>query len=162
MKDLAIISYLTNKIGPLYQTKLYKLLFYVDFLYYKHHNSSITWCTYYKLPYWPVPLAIKTKVDCIINNSDIEDEEIKKDIWIYKKYLDINKSKEDKKCTIIWKFSEEKMLTEEEIAVMDYVIEKLGSFGTSKIVSKSHSEKAYIMTAMFQPIFYGFSNSLNI
>ena len=162
MKDLAMISYLTNKLGPLYQTKLYKLLFYIDFLYYKYHNSSITWCTYYKLPYWPVPLAIKTKVDCVIANSDIEDSEIKKAIWEYKKYLNINKTEDSNKYTIFWTFHEEKLLTQDEISVINYVIEKIGSLWTSRIVSKSHAEKAYTMTTMFQPIFYGLSDSLNI
>jgi len=161
MKDLAIISYLTNKIGPLYQTRLYKLLFYIDFCYYKNHNSSMTWYVYYKLPYWPVPLAIKTKIDCMITNLDMEDETIKNDVAEYKKYLEIVQVWNDK-FTIKWNFLEETFLTKDEVTIIDYVIDKVWGLGTSKIVSRSHWEDAYKNASMFQPIFYGLSDSLSI
>lgn len=160
MKDLAIISYLTSRLGPLYQTKLYKILFYIDFCYYKNYWSSMTGCTYYKLPYWPVPLSIKTKIDSIIRDEEIEDQWIKKDIADYKKYLVIE-PKDKNKFNIEWNY-QDSMLIESEMKIIEYVIDSIGNLSTSRIVNKSHSEKAYTITGMFQPIFYGLSDSLSI
>ena len=166
-KEIAIISYLVNKIGDLYQTKLYKLLFYIDFLYYKNNEQSLTWTIYYKLPYWPVPLSIKTKIDYLIGSykKEMSNKDLDKDLLLYEQYLTIVKKWENfwkYKVTAKKKIDIKKVLWEKELSIVDSVIDKLWDYSVKKIVDFSHKEKAYEETKMFQPIFYWLSHSLNI
>lgn len=166
-KEIAIINYLATKVNDLFQTKLYKLLFYIDFYYYKNNEQSLTWAVYYKLPYWPVPLSIKTKIDFMIgyHESEQSNKDLDQDLLLYKKHLDI-----EREWYNFWKYKivkkdaldVNKYLSKKELDVVDYVINKLWQYNVTKIVKFSHKEKAYEETKMFQPIFYGLSNSLNI
>lgn len=47
------IAYFEQHIGNLYKTKLNKLLFYADFLAYKHHGYSITGLLVQSHSFWP-------------------------------------------------------------------------------------------------------------
>ncbi len=51
----AVIVFLCQRGAAITQTKLYKLLFYADFLYYKCNAISLTGSPYRRLPYGPVP-----------------------------------------------------------------------------------------------------------
>ncbi len=172
-KDLAIICYLAENLSDLYQTKLYKLLFYIDFLFYKRTEVSITGEIYYKLPYGPVPLSIKSRIDFIITEkvgvslTDIEDEDEQKKYELYSSYLGIDKKKTKEwyiKYAIICKQSINlaEHLSEKEISIVEEVKDKLGRLGTKEIVDKSHKETWYLNTEMFRPIYFWFADNLSI
>ena len=181
-KDLAVIYYLTTKFDHLYQTMLYKLLFYIDFSYFCSMENSLTWSVYYKLPYWPVPLSIKTKIDSIINQeSELEMEDPSdEDIPEYRKYISVTKEISSGYVKwIIWgkgNLDISHILNKEEISFIDDVLEKvrckiseiekkdvkLNEIKTNSIVQISHEEDAYINADMYQPLFYWFADSLKI
>ncbi len=180
-KELAVIYYLTTKFGKLYQTLLYKLLFYIDFFYYDLYWNSLTDTVYYKLPFWPVPLSIKTKIDMLIADKKwdkyvIEDKWDNKDFDLYKNFLDV--VSEDGKWIVKgnWdKLNIETILTKNELSIIDSVLQKLiektkdnwennpyDRITTKWIVEFSHKEDAYKNAEMYQPLFYWFSDSLKI
>ncbi|MCM1489632.1 MAG: Panacea domain-containing protein, partial [Muribaculum sp.] len=54
-KISAAIKRLVAEMGPIFVTKMNKLLFYADFLHYKQHGYGITGLTYRAMQYGPVP-----------------------------------------------------------------------------------------------------------
>ncbi len=50
-----VVRMIISTIGPTFVTKMNKLLFYADFIHYKHHGYGITGITYRALPFGPVP-----------------------------------------------------------------------------------------------------------
>ncbi len=181
-KEVAVIYYLTTKFDKLYQTLLYKLLFYIDFFYYDLYWNSLTDTVYYKLPFWPVPLSIKTKIDMLIADKKwdhyiIEDKWDNEDFDSYKDFLDV--MAEDGKRVVKGnsgnKFNVEMILTKNELSIIESVLKKLISktkdnwdtnpynrITTKWIVEFSHKEDAYKNAEMYQPLFYWFSDSLKI
>lgn len=54
-KIAAVGHLLISKIGPVFVTKMNKLMFYADFIHYKRHGYGITGLSYRALQYGPVP-----------------------------------------------------------------------------------------------------------
>ena len=183
-KEVAIIYYLADKINNLWQTMLYKLLFYIDFSYFRDNENSLTWATYYKLPYWPVPLSIKSNIDIMIDQVDkvdLEDRDLSNsDIKDYDNYLKVEKTQswEYIKWIILHnnKLNITEYLKEDEKRHIDDTLEKIcekisekyakkisfSEVKTNDIVDLSHEEYAYIHANMYQPLFYGFADNLLI
>ena len=55
----------------LWKTVLNKLLYFSDFNYYEWTWNLITWVTYKKLPYWPVPESITQILDDMLEDWEI-------------------------------------------------------------------------------------------
>ncbi len=182
-KEIAIIYYLSEKIPNLWQTMLYKLLFYIDFCYFRDNETSLTWATYYKLPYWPVPLSIKSNIDIMIDQLNwfcLEDREVAIDgiIQDYNNYLKVEETKSwDYKKWIVCKNNNlniHEYLWDNEITHIDETLEKIrckiseeykknikfNDIKTKDIVDLSHKEEAYVNADMYQPLFYWFADSL--
>ena len=60
-----IASYFADNTDELYVTKLLKLFYYLDFISYKMRGAPVTNDVYFKLPYGPVPSAIKNEIDVL-------------------------------------------------------------------------------------------------
>lgn len=175
-KELAVILYVLSKFPEwLYQTLLYKYLFYIDFYSFSVNNKSLTDAIYYKLPYWPVPLAIKEKMDIFINNDkdsleSLPDEQ-KLFIEQYKDYIIDNVETSDIiKHRLQISKDVELPLSDSEKQLIDNVFNKLSSklgkqineISTKDMVNISHQEKAYIEAEWWQPMFYWFCDDLSI
>ena len=81
---------------PLYITKLLKLFFYFDFLFYKDQEKPFTGDVYFKLPYGPIPSFIKEQLDLLKAENDENEEldfELKSE---FAKYLETEKDRETK------------------------------------------------------------------
>ncbi len=181
-KEIAIIYYLADLIPNLWQTMLYKLLFYIDFSYFRDNEVSLTWATYYKLPFWPVPLSIKSNIDIMISqesNIDIEDRDFSgSDFEYYNNYLKVTETNSwEHKKWIVSKNHElniEEYLKPDEIVHINTILERIkrkiseikkkninfDEINTKDIVELSHEEPAYKHASMYQPLFYGFADSL--
>lgn len=62
---------------PIYRTKLNKLFFFIDALYYsrnKSKQSTLTGFSYYKLPYGPVPSVVRQLKNYMVHNSFVNEE----------------------------------------------------------------------------------------
>lgn len=182
-KEVGVIWYLIQKmnelwVSDLYQTKFYKILFYIDFLHYKRLENSITNNTYFKLPYWPVPIAIKEKIDLMKSPSALEDlsdflqltqdsesSTIWKNIEEYKSVISLNS--EDNKYIIQLSQDASKLdfssfLLPEERETIDMIVQTLWIKNVKDVVELSHKEEAYKATDMYEPIFYWYAKNLSI
>lgn len=88
------IKYFVNNTNNVGRTKLFKLLFFWDFLYFKKYGKSITGYDYFTYPFGPVPKELFNQIIQDKLPSYLEDhflfEEVKKDDDYddqYKKFL---------------------------------------------------------------------------
>jgi putative zinc finger/helix-turn-helix YgiT family protein len=73
----AVVIWLCSRMPAVTTTKLNKLLFYTDFLFYKHNAVSFTGATYRRLQYGPVPaeysiLRQKMEMDDLITVQEVQ------------------------------------------------------------------------------------------
>ena len=98
-KILSGIKYFVKNTQHVGRTKLFKLLYFWDFLYFKKYGLSVTGYQYYTFPFGPVPLELYNQI--------IEDklpDELKKELVIidddssedefgnYKKFKEIGRA----------------------------------------------------------------------
>ena len=142
-----MILYFANK-GVL-KTKLLKLMFYADFLFYKNSCSSITGLEYAKITYGPVPDNFESIIsDCVKNDL------ISYDI-IYKNDYENHNIKSKKKFN-------KNIFTEEELDTLDKVNNFFKDYTSSEIVEYSHKEKAFKETEYYKNISYDYAFDINI
>ena len=146
-KVVDVIRYFASskKIISLYKVKLMKLLWYADTLSFKKRGFAITGLVYQALPMGAVPVGHNS----IIDLSGIPCEEV------------------DMGETNAYYFSLRgetafPSLTNDDLAVLDAVIAKLGKMSKNEIVAFMHKEKAYIETAPRDIIPFKYSDSLQI
>lgn len=125
----------------MYPTKMNKLLFYVDFMFFKLFRRSVTGTMYFKLQYGPVPRFSDFHYDMnelIIMESDDERR------WMLPKTHDLKITKLDEK--------------EKQVALSVY------SFFTkhrAKDISEySHKELAWMETELGKPISYAYADKI--
>lgn len=145
----SVLKYISEKINNLYKVKLMKLLWYIDFEYYKTYNRSITGLVYLHERMGALPIGF----DEIIKLPSIKvDEQLKEYDGEYKSCYHILPN-EDYKTD---------KLSKNEMEIIDKIIEKFYSFNTNEIVAYMHKEKAYIDTTQSQIIDYSFAKYINL
>lgn len=146
-KVVDVIRYLSNsdKVTNLYKVKLMKLLWYADCLAYKSYGKAITGLVYRALPMGAVPIA----PDSIIDLKGICYEEVDMGEGTAYRFLPSESR-------------EYPFLEEEEKAVLDRVIDRLGEMRKDEIVSFMHKEKAYAETEPREVISFRYAESLRI
>lgn len=137
-----IINLFNNNDEKVYITKLNKLLFYVDFNFFRKFGVSITGSKYIKMSYGPVPSKFDYKYDMnpllITNQSD---ENI---------YYDLIKDIE---------YTE---LSDEEQTIAQAVYKRFIGFNGKYISNASHMEEAWLETEKGKEISYDLSKNLKI
>lgn len=112
-----------------YKTKLWKLLFYSDILYFKENLVSITGTTYIKNHYGPTPEKHSSILAYLIDKLeiiDIEYDSYGNEILVNKGLFDESKFEED------------------ELEVMKKVAVKFKKYSAKEIAEYSHKEKAWL------------------
>jgi putative zinc finger/helix-turn-helix YgiT family protein len=127
-----IIAFFSEHINDLWKTKLNKLLFYSDFLHYRRTGYSISGIAYRAIPFGPVPAEY-----------DKLYMKLKDDEFARIDFVEFDNGNYGETITSIRKF-EEGVLTGAELNSIKDVIEKFATCNTSKIVSISHKEKAWL------------------
>ncbi|OWR27274.1 hypothetical protein CDO73_23830 [Saccharibacillus sp. O23] len=139
-KFINMVLYFTSN-GVL-KTKLMKLMWYSDFLFFKRQTVSITGATYVKYPYGPVPKDHDIALAHLQHMNIIEIDELTNDEgWTMMKI----KASEPFDSTI---FLEEELKTMSEIEVF------FREYGSRKISEYAHNERGWIETEVKQPISY--------
>lgn len=113
-----------------YVTQLNKLLFYCDFLHYKHNAVSISGTRYRAINMGPVPNNYDSIFDYIESTNAIKIIKKEND-WGYSKEFVGNKD-----------FDSEKF-TEKELEILDKVYQEFKCKNTTEIIEKSHLEDAW-------------------
>jgi len=153
-KLIKLIVYITQKaVSKINKTKLNKLLFYCDFLHYKHYGKSITGITYVHLPYGPCPENFQTLFSLLADGGLISiKEHMHPDSMIVEEIVNIGEKGKDLKVDF----------SESELAVVNYVMSALSSKTANELTNISHKEKAYTCTRDGDQINYEFAKYLNL
>lgn len=146
-KVVEVIRYFASsiKVTSLYKVKLMKLIWYADALSYKRRGFAITGLVYQALPMGAVPVEHNS----IIDLKDVPCEEVDMgETYAYHFSLSGKQT-----------FSE---LSEEEKAILDVVIEKLGKMSKNEIINFMYKEQAYVETAPRDIIQFKYAESLQL
>ena len=145
-KFINMILYFTTN-GVL-KTKLIKLLWYSDFLYFKRQTVSITGAAYVKYPYGPVPKDHDITLAHLQHMNVIEvDERTNDEGWT----MMMIKASEPFDSTIF---------TEDELETMREIEAHFRDYGSRKISEYAHSEIGWLKTEEKQPISYKYAEEL--
>lgn len=132
-KYAAVVVWLCQNVDLVTATKLYKLLFYVDFLYFRIFTCSLTGAMYSKMPYGPVPYGYH------ILRTELEADD----------FISVNERTFQNKNTgevFIPGPNSDKVeykLSDDELKVLEFVCAEIGSLTPNDIKNKSHHEFAY-------------------
>ena len=148
----AIVVWFSKCIPALTQTKLYKLLFYSDYLAFKTDSRSLTGEVYRAMRYGPVPvrsLPMRTRLemdDCILVSEVI--------------YGNGNTGEEFHPGPRAEELPQ--VLSEEDLRILQFVRDQLGSLTPTQISDRSHAEAAWKDTPQKQVITYDKARSLSL
>jgi len=145
-KFMNMILYFTT--NGIQKTKLMKLLWYSDFLYFKRQTVSITGATYVKYLYGPVPKDHDLTLAHLQHMSVIEvDESTNDEGWT----LMMIRACEPFDPTVF---------TEDELATMKEIESYFRDYGSRKISDYAHNEWGWLQTQEKQPISYKYAEQL--
>lgn len=122
-----LMVYLSSKIRPLHQTKLIKLLYFIDEFAVKENGIPVTWLDYNvweKGPVAPETYFVK-------NNPENH---------IFSEYITIKKRDENSVEIKPAKKFDDSMFSDYELEVIDKVILELGSKNAHDLIDLSHQE----------------------
>lgn len=124
-----IMLYLINKLGGVFNTKMNKLLFYIDFYSYKRRGCGMTGLSYKAIQYGPVPEKWNVLYGSI---EDIESEIVS---------FSSGNSGERLVSQIAPDMT---AITPEEQCILDEIICKLGRKSANQLSELSHHENAWL------------------
>lgn len=148
-KIINLILYIAEKTKGIFETKLNKILWYVDFLHFKEYAVSITGSVYKHLPLGPVPDNYKWII------AAAEEEGLRGEEVIYNQ--DIGGIKYTSTIHL-----EESYFTKEERRVIDFVVDHFSRYTSKKITDASHNEDGYKETNSGDLISYRYASKLSI
>lgn len=134
-----ILSRLDAGVADLW--KIYKLMYFIDFEYYKTYKKSITGSKYYNWQYGPMPYGDSS--DYAIANI-IEKGEAK-DLW---------KKINDNTVQINYANLLEDVFSSEEKVVLDNILDRYGKLSGAELVAISHEDMPWKMTKKGEEINY--------
>lgn len=129
-----------------YKTKLNKLLFYLDFKYFKEQTVSVTGLRYAHLPFGPVPNDYTTYYSAMLHEGMLRAEEDDNGNEQY--YAEVE--------------SRLSIFSESEYAMLLEIDEHFQEFSPTEIYCVSHEEVGYKATENSKLISYSFAEELSI
>jgi len=130
-KFAEMVVFFTKELQP-WKTKLNKLLFYADFLSFKHSGFSISGMQYRAISMGPVPVNFNSIFEYLSNNRDVE--------VLYTGFPDGNIGEQ---FMPIRKFNPD-VFTKRENSMLEAIAERFKNLSTNEIIALSHQEKAWI------------------
>ncbi len=140
----AVVTWLCSNVALVTQTKLYKLLFYTDYLCFKTHTRSLTGALYRHMPYGPVPVGFGT-----LRAQLEEDDYISVDEAMFQNGNFGEVFRPGPKATEV-----EAAFEATELRVLRYVRDTLGGLTPTDISDRSHQEAAWKDTPPKEVISY--------
>ncbi len=148
MKNMVI--YIVSKTKGVFITKLNKLLWYTDFLFFKDYSKSISGCNYIHHHYGPVPDDYELIISSIIKDGTLVPEEV---------YFPNGSG------GLMYKTANEAnvcLFASNELQVMDFVVDHFSKLNCSEIKDLSHQEKGYQETDFLEKISYKFAKFIEV
>lgn len=150
MKNM--ILYIAEKSKGILKTKMNKLLWYTDFLFFKVFSVSISGSIYVHLPYGPIPDNYDFIIALMIREGLLEKEEV-----VFNQAKGIVGEGLRSKVKIKKEFFET-----DELKIMDFVLTYFDKFTCAKISEYSHKETPYQKTAENEKISYSLAKELSL
>jgi putative zinc finger/helix-turn-helix YgiT family protein len=132
-----------------FKTKINKLLFYADFLHFKHYAVPITGVRYAHATFGPVPDKYPTILAIMIENGSLAPEE----------FMCSDEITGEKLVTM--KNPDFTLFSDSELKILATVRERFSSFSSRRIMEYSHDEEGYKETVPGQFISYGYAERLH-
>ncbi len=135
--------------SDLYKMAVLKLLFYIDFSYYRRTGQSVSGWRYARLPYGPVPDRFK---EILFDGEQcgrfelVPTEDQLGELVVLPAQFDPSLPESD--------------LSPSELEVVKAVVGKLARYSASELSALSHEEDAWIQTGHAQPIRYDYAATL--
>lgn len=148
-KTINLILYIVKRSDGIFETKLNKLLWYVDFLYFKLFTVSLTGTIYKHLPYGPVPDKYK-----FIFASAIEEGLEQREVVFSSGKMGIEYYMSEQ--------IDDSCFTKQEKRIIDFVADHFKKYNCEEITDVSHKEKGYSETAENDLISYDFASKLSL
>ena len=157
-KVAVIAPYFAEHTEGLYVTKLLKLFYYLDFIAYKLRGASVTNDTYLKMPYGPVPSAIKNNID-LLSAENILGQEHKSKL---SPYITLERDEDGNGTRIISKGKDYNLrkLANFEINLMKNIAETFKDTRAKTLSNQTHREKPWASTSDLSVIDYSLAESL--
>ena len=140
-KFMAVVLFFAKNQPNLYKTKLMKLLWYSDMLFFKENTLSMTGMKYLHFPYGPVPDKHSSCLSLLENLGVIELQEQETGEIVLPKVEKISDSD----------------FSPSELKILQSVNEKFLFLKANELSSLSHKEIAYKKTSFAEPISYEFA-----
>lgn len=130
------------------KTKLNKLFYYLDFVFYKNNKKSVTGDIYFCEQFGPVPSCLDS-----IKNDAIIQKLIRVEI--------INIQTKKEKYHLLEK-PDLSCFNCKELELLQKICEKFKSYNTNKIVDQTHFEAPWFYAELYEKIDYKYSNDIEI
>jgi len=148
----SVILYFCSKIDLVYKTKLNKLLWYFDFITFRHLGRSATGASYVHLPLGPVPDNYDFFLADLIRRDALEANEI---------IFDVEKGVAGEWFKALQK-PDLDLFSARELRLLTLVAGRLGPMGARELVDISHGEDGYSMTKKGEFISYEWAKNIRL
>lgn len=145
---LFFIKYCNNQY--LHATKLNKLLYYLDFVYFRDHKKSVTGDVYIHQGYGPVPSDIDRMLAILKKDKIIDIEAIDyKDGELIRFEL-----KNPKKL-------DESVFLPDQKKLLKQICDEFGNWSTEKIVAQTHLEAPWFYSKPYEIVDYAYAQDID-
>ena len=145
---LYFIKYCNNQY--LHATKLNKLLYYLDFVYFRDHKKSVTGDVYIHQGYGPVPSRIDEVLADLKKDGAIDTSAVP-----YNGEEMINFSLKDSS-----KFDETVFLTDQK-KLLRQICDEFANWPTEKIVAQTHLEAPWFYSKPYEVVDYAYARDID-
>lgn len=149
-KLIDLINQIVSVTGEVTKTKLFKILFYIDFLNYKSCNESVSGIVYEKLPFGPVPENYPQLINSLSKSKDLKVET----------FIDIHGIEITNINSVC--VPSTSLFTPQETEMIYKVSRLFKNFTAKRLSELSHEEDGYIDTNDRCPIDYSFAKKIKL
>ncbi|MEK7071366.1 MAG: Panacea domain-containing protein [Patescibacteria group bacterium] len=145
---LYFIKYCNNKY--LHATKLNKLLYYLDFIYFRDHKKSVTGDIYIHQGFGPVPSHVDEILSSLKTEGIIDTEAKSHNGAEMINFI----LKDDSKL-------DESVFNKEQKILLKKICDEFGSWPTEKIVAQTHLEAPWFYSKPYEVVDYAYARDID-
>lgn len=145
---LYFIKYCNNQY--LHSTKLNKLLYYLDFIYFRDKKESVTGDVYIHQGYGPVPSRVDDILASLKNNGAIDTKVIS-----YKDGELIHFEIKDPSTL------DEEIFSSDQKKLLKQICDEFGNWPTEKIVAQTHLEAPWFYSKPYEVVDYAYARDID-
>lgn len=145
---LFFIKYCNNQY--LHATKLNKLLYYLDFIYFRDHKKPVTGDVYIHQGYGPVPSRVGEMLSALQSEGAIGAEAVD-----YKDGELVRFELKDPKQF------DESVFSSEQKTLLKQICDEFGNWPTEKMVAQTHLEAPWFYSKPYEIVDYGYARDID-